>query len=483
MVVIESIQFSLLSPEEIKAYAVCEVNNTQLKGNDANTLSDKRMGVNSNKEKCLTCSQNNVNCPGHFGFINLAEPVIHPKFVRIIYAILKCICFECSCSLISEEFAKLHNLLKYKRDRRLKIFIEHCKKIKTCRVESCGAPVPNYRIKDNEIFYYYDKKNIMELETQLLYNILRKISNEDFQLLGFNYELGTNPSFTSPEYLLDVDMVHRHQTRPEWMILTALPVLPPCARPSIQDENERLDDHFIDLYTRILKNNNKLLDSKNSHGIVVQKSATVKTRGRKKLGALTEKERKEVSIELKKCVKALIDNRDGKLKLPNGQPHKGITERLTSKEGLVRKNIQGKRSDFTARTVAGGDPTLAIDEIIVPEQIAKKITYPEKVCDFNKEWLLKLINEKKANYIIRKNKRTGETTTFFLANAKNVSFDNMDIYEYTVERHMMDGDPFIINRQPTLRIESMLGARARIMPGKTFRTNLSISTPMNMDIF
>jgi hypothetical protein len=102
-----------------------------------------------------------------------------------------------------------------------------------------------------------------------------------------------------------------------------------------------------------------------------------------------------------------ITHNSGKAKhSTNNRPIKGIKERLTGKEGLIRSNLSGKRCEMTARTVIGPDPTLKMGQICVPPQIASNLTYPVPVNNFNYDFLSQLVNEGKINYVLKDNGKT-----------------------------------------------------------------------------
>ena len=113
---IKSIQFGLLSPSAIKEMAVCEITQTRSfddKGTPIDGgINDLRMGSTDKAFKCKTCHcQNNDDCPGHFGYIKLAEPVFHIGFIADCLKILKCVCYHCHQILI-DDYDKYVELLK-----------------------------------------------------------------------------------------------------------------------------------------------------------------------------------------------------------------------------------------------------------------------------------------------------------------------------------------------------------------------------------
>src|SRR3989338_10995357 len=91
---IESIIFGILSPEEIKRMAVCQITNTKLSG--PGSVYDESMGaLTDTQNDCVTCGLSPRLCPGHFGYIEFVEPILHPLYMKIIVKFLKCFCKSC----------------------------------------------------------------------------------------------------------------------------------------------------------------------------------------------------------------------------------------------------------------------------------------------------------------------------------------------------------------------------------------------------
>ena len=135
----------------------------------------------------------------------------------------------------------------------------------------------------------------------------------------------------------------------------------------------------------------------------------------------------------------------------------------------------GKRVDFSARTVITPDPNLSIDQVGVPRSIAQNLTVPEIVTPLNIEWLQELIRRNAAKYIIWD---TGDRIDLrFHPKPSDLRLQ----CGYIVERHMMDEDLVVFNRQPTLHKMSMMAHRVKVLPWSTFRLNLSVTTPYNAD--
>ena len=174
--------------------------------------------------------------------------------------------------------------------------------------------------------------------------------------------------------------------RPEWMVLTLLPIPPVTMRPSITLESgERSEDDLTHKLGDIVRINQRLFENINA-------------------GA------PEIIVEdlwdlLQYHITTYFDNAIAQLppaRHRSGQPLKTITERIKSKEGRIRHNLAGKRTNFCARTVISPDPMLEINEVGVPDVVAMKLTVPEKVNMWNIEYLKKFVERGPKKYTWRK---------------------------------------------------------------------------------
>ena len=152
-----------------------------------------------------------------------------------------------------------------------------------------------------------------------------------------------------------------------------------------------------------------------------------------------------------------------------GRPLNSIQQRLGSKEGRIRYNLQGKRVEFSARSVITPDPNISIAELGVPMKIAMNLTVPERVTDFNRDKIYKLIQNGSSKYPGAKTlvRADGRMISLAHVNTKEIVLYNGDM----VNRHLMDGDMVLFNRQPTLHRMSMMGHRVRVqhVPPKCIR--------------
>jgi DNA-directed RNA polymerase subunit A' len=159
---------------------------------------------------------------------------------------------------------------------------------------------------------------------------------------------------------------------------------------------------------------------------------------------------------------------------------KTITERIKGKEGRIRKNIAGKRVNYSGRTVISPDPCIDINEVGIPFEIARVVTVAETVNDTNIEKLKKLIQMGEeypgANYVIRTDGKRKKIS----ADLKEEIINELAV-GYQVERHLQNGDIVLFNRHPSLHRGSLMAHFVRVLPGRTFRLHPAAAAPYNAD--
>jgi len=211
---IDEITFGVYSAEEIKKFAVCKVDNPKLCNNDKNgsygTVYDPRMGTIENGKLCGTCGLGVWECSGHFGYIGLNEPIVHPLYYKQVVNFLRCFCTKCYKLLITEEQIVLNNLNRSKGVKRFNKILERLEKVDMCTQCSHPQPAIKHVTSDNTISMVYkdkDKKKVsIILQVDEIKKIFDNISIKDVELLGFN------PGLLHPSNL----------------VLTVFPVIPTC---------------------------------------------------------------------------------------------------------------------------------------------------------------------------------------------------------------------------------------------------------------
>lgn len=204
----------------------------------------------------------------------------------------------------------------------------------------------------------------------------------------------------------------------------------------------------------------------------------------------------EAAVRLQEAVNSLIDrDRNPVVGAAGLRNEDGIKQKLEKKEGLFRKNMMGKRVNFAARSVISPDPNIETNEIGVPPVFAKKLTYPEPVTSHNfKDMQRAVINgidvwpgataiESENGQIISLRTKT-QDERLALANqllAPSTS-GTSGARNKKVHRHLTNGDVVLMNRQPTLHKPSIMGHRARVLPGeKTIRMHYANCNTYNAD--
>ncbi|GKD85132.1 DNA-directed RNA polymerase III subunit 1-like protein, partial [Tanacetum coccineum] len=163
------------------------------------------------------------------------------------------------------------------------------------------------------------------------------------------------------------------------------------------------------------------------------------------------------------------------------KPMSGLVQRMKGKQGRFRGNLSGKRVEYTGRTVISPDPNLKITEVAIPILMARILTYPERVSHHNIERLRHAVRNGTSKYPGAKHIRKPDGTLMSLSiNARKRLADELKFGD-VVDRHLIDGDVVLFNRQPSLHRMSIMSHRARIMPWRTLRFNESVCNPYNAD--
>jgi len=446
------IQFGILSPEEIRNGSVAEITSKDTYVNNKPVIGgifDPRMGVGEPGMICPTDGLDYMQSPGYFGHLELARPVFYIQFLSTVVKVLRCVCFKCSKILISKE--KYKQALNMTNEMRWKYVFAIASKVKRCGEDiddGCGC-LQATKLKKEDLATIImewtgtNKETInVKVTPEMVVKIFKRISDEDVHFLGF-----------SPVW-----------SRPEWMVCQVLAIPPPAIRPSVKmDHQQRSEDDLSHILISIIKTN-KILQEK-----IANKSPTNVI--------------DDWCSVLQYYIATQIDNKiPGVLATAqrSGRPLKSIKDRLNGKGGRMRSNLMAKRVDYSARSVITADPNISIRELGIPMKIAKNITKPVTVNAMNKKYLMKLVLNGPDVYPGAKiwEKKNGETITLRYVDRNSIVLEHGDI----VHRHMLNGDPVLFNRQPTLHRMSMMCHIAKIMnQGDTFRMNVADTKPYNAD--
>ena len=484
---INSLLFSFMTDEEVQKHAVvkCSVNfnNNNV---DQYTVYDPLMGPRNAKEQCKYCHEKWTTCPGHFGYIDLVHPIPHPLKIKSILQYLSLFCMQCKHLVISKDDFETIGINRYHGQKRFERILQEAEKTNMCG--HCKNVCFKFSFIDDKFIM---KTNKMDsgIHISQIYQLFLNITNQEL------IDIGLDPKYVHPKMLL----------------LSKLPVLPPSARSyCVRGDGQIGHDDLTNKYNDIIKNNNQLAKETN------------------------EKARQQQISNLFQNVLMLMDASKVKTKNNDKVAFKSIKQRLGGKSGQVRNNIQGKRLDFCARTVITPEPMGQVDELVVPEDIASRLTIPVKVTEQNLVKCQTLLDQDKVNMILRPSADTSDVVKLHakyhvwtegsalldgdivirnnehicpfkyeaLKKRKFVLEENDQILRDgklldkvkiskrldkklqvgdVIERKLQDGDWTLFNRQPTLWKGSMRAKKIKILPGKTFRFNLASTQAYNAD--
>ncbi|PWN44236.1 beta and beta-prime subunits of DNA dependent RNA-polymerase [Ceraceosorus guamensis] len=498
---IKHIQFGVLSAQEIVNVSELELLTKDLYTVTDNPIAsatglpertpaengplDRRMGVSDKNSLCQTCGLKNADCVGHYGYIRLVLPVFHVGFFKHVLAILQCICKNCATVLVNEQMRRrflrafrrpgLENL---QRTTTFKAVNSAARKVLYCpRCGSTNGVVKKsgtlkithekYRQKKTESERQAFEKTFAsnvemsgtgpgdvrphlkraaeDLNPLRVLELFKRISSEDCELLGLRPEYG----------------------RPEEYIWQYICVPPVCIRPSVAQEGATNEDDLTGKLGDIIFVNQvlKLGLQPGGKGTTTQNLI-------------------EQWDTLQTCIAVYINSETpGIAAAANAKPIRGFCQRLKGKTGRFRGNLSGKRVDFSGRTVISPDPNLKINEVAVPDRVARILTFPEKVFAGNIDELKEAIlrgseTHPGANFVI--DVKSGFKRMLRSEGARRACVASLKIGDI-VERHIKDGDIVLFNRQPSLHKLSIMSHRVKVRPWRTFRLNECACNPYNAD--
>jgi DNA-directed RNA polymerase subunit A' len=514
------LSFGLMNPEEYREMSATKVITADTYDDDGFPidmgLMDPRLGVIDPGLECKTCGKHSGSCNGHFGHIELAAPVIHVGFSKLIRRLLRGTCRECSrLCLTEEEKTEYRDNLARSRDLGddlndvTKSAIRQARKKDVC--PHCGER--QYDIQHEKPTTYYEVQQVLSSEySQLIVAAMEPDDEDDERVTPADLadETGIAASRVQEiisgefrpreddrkaiEKALDVDLtvedmnklmpsdirdwfedipdedietigINAERSRPEWMILTVLPVPPVTARPSITlDNGQRSEDDLTHKLVDIIRINQRFMENREAGApqLIIE----------------------DLWELLQYHVTTFMDNEISgtpPARHRSGRPLKTLSQRLKGKEGRFRGSLSGKRVNFSARTVISPDPTLSLNEVGVPDRVAMEMTQTMNVNERNLEQARRYVangpeSHPGANYVRRHDGRRLKVTE---KNCEELAEKVEPGWE--VARHLIDGDIVVFNRQPSLHRMSIMAHEVVVMPYKTFRLNTTVCPPYNAD--
>lgn len=471
---VSEIQFGILSSDDILNNSILDkrTNGITNKGLNSNSkplddgLNSLKFGANKKMMICQTCGMSYENCPGHFGHINLNHPIFHIGFLDIVKKILNCICIKCG-KLRCNYKDHIDTIQRLKNNNRLKYINNLSNNVKIC--SNCLSQLPKIEYQNKKAdmsidfimkfnndstnqsinlkagYKSEDKKFDYELNALTVYEIFKKIDSKTFELLGFD------PS----------------KMKPEDFIITKFPVSPTCIRNSNEEKGLVIDDQLTKNLANIVNCNNLLLEQNNDpeyyKGYVKMLQCYA--------GLYYDWSNKHIPLSMAPNIESEDKSIAGR-----------IIGRKEHKEGRIRGNIMGKRTDWTSRTVITGDSCIRPNEVGCPIYVAKHLTYPEIVTEANIHILNKMVQNGYNVY--------PGATSIIPKGSKNkldlryIKSDYVLKVGDIVERHLLDGDIVWFNRQPSLHRYSTMAHHVKIINDESlmsFRLNIGVTSPYGAD--
>jgi DNA-directed RNA polymerase subunit A' len=425
---IKELDFGVMSAQKLQNIAVKEIDQAEVYDADGypveDGVMDPALGVIDPGMTCQTCGGKIRECKGHFGKITLSRPVVHVLYAKKVRNLLR--------------FTNVHDdgsvscLLK-DEDKSLR------KSNRMTEDPETGEEVSDIDF-EKPYTYYQDDEKITPQEIQ---KWLKQIPDEMAAKLGVE------------------------GCRPEDLVLTHIPVPPVTMRPSITLETgERSEDDITHKLVDVIRINKRL-----QNNIEIEAPDFI-------IDDLHELLQYHVATLFYNDMSSVPPARHR-----SGRSLKSLIERVQGKQGRFRQNLIGKRVNFSARTVISPDPNIGINEVGVPNMIAKKLTIPEKITERNHEQAMEWIENGPdtypgANYVFQPD---GNRRRLTEENVEEIKEAIEPGEGWKVERHIKDGDTVLFNRQPSLHRMSIMAHKVRVLPHRTFRLNLNVCAPYNAD--
>lgn len=438
-------QLYYMSPKEIRDLSVCKIispdRGTDLDGG----LFDKSMGSNQRGDICETCGRDDKGCSGHFGYIELPQPIINPIAVTETILTADCVCPWCGDTYIDEEFFNGLGFDKLPMNKRLKAVADvstkwlwklHDHTLANNRV--VGKTEYDRELKGAKLGYSMEddngKRQKIDRSIARLKKIFSAIPPAKLKLLGF-----------------------AGKTHPVNFIQECIVVCPPCIRPPTVVNNKVTDHSLTERYANVLTS---IIRLKRHNGSDVDR----------------DNEFENMYAHIKSIAFGPEKQKGSQVKVPLKES--GIFSGFSTKKGIFRWNFMGKRVDCSARTVAGPGFELNFGEIMIPAGSAKKI-------------LLVPVNVTKTNQAkVISRFRNGDYKMMAMSLLSNkgvfpVKPEHIKSYIPQVGdvflRPLENGDRGLVGRQPSLHKFSIQGGNFKLNSWDTVKIHNMLNHGMNAD--
>ncbi len=314
-------------------------------------------------------------------------------------------------------------------------------------IDPMQTPLERGKLLNEEEFYeatqQYGEDFVAKMGAEAIHELLRTMDLPHVVELLREAIDGTNSETKIKKYtkrLKAIESLISSNNKPEWMILTVLPVLPPELRPLVPLDGGRFATSDLnDLYRRVINRNNRLkrLLDLNAPDIIV--------RNEKRM--------------LQESVDALLDNgrRGRAITGSNKRPLKSLADMIKGKQGRFRQNLLGKRVDYSGRSVIVVGPTLKLHQCGLPKKMALELFKP---------------------FIFSKLQFRGLATTIKAAK-KMVEKENAEVWDILDE--VIREHPVMLNRAPTLHRLGIQAFEPTLVEGKAIQLHPLVCSAFNAD--
>ncbi len=300
--------------------------------------------------------------------------------------------------------------------------------------------------RENQLLEDTDpNKFVAKMGAEAIYDLLKDLNLDDLSYALRDQANAEGSQQRKTEALKRLQVVEsfrasRERNRPEWMILQAVPVIPPELRPLVPLDGGRFATSDLnDLYRRVIIRNNRL------KRLIEIKAPEVILRNEKRM--------------LQEAVDSLLDNsrKSSAVKTEANRPLKSLSDSLKGKQGRFRQNLLGKRVDYSARSVIVVGPELKMHECGLPKNMAAELYKP---------------------FVIRKLIERGIVKT--VKSAKKI-VDRKEPVVWDILEYVMKGHPVLLNRAPTLHRLGIQAFQPKMIEGKAIQLHPLACTAFNAD--
>lgn len=436
-------QIYYMSSDEIRNLAVCKVISID-RGNELEGgLFDKCMGSNQRGVLCVTCNRDDKGCGGHYGYIELPEPVINCSAEEETILVADCVCPWCGDTYIDEKFFYALKLDKVPKKKLLKAISEISQKWlwklhdhRTADGKAVAKTTYDREMKGIKLCYTMEDDNgkIQKYIRSIprLKKIFSAIPKDKLKLLGFT-----------------------GKTHPANFIEDCIPVCPPSIRPPSVVNGKVVDHPLTERYSNILTSIIRL--KRHNVAEVDRETELENMYAHIRSIAFGPEKQKGVNVPLKES---------------------GIFSGLGTKKGIFRWNFMGKRVDCSARTVAGPGYELNFGEIMIPQGSAKKTLLVPVIV--NKVNQIKVIERfRKGDYKFMQMSLVSEKGAFPIKeeHIRNYIPEIGDV----MLRPLENGDRGLVGRQPSLHKFSIQGGHFRLNHWDTVKIHNLLNHGLNAD--